>query len=112
MNDDTNVEQFPTGEESETESNIEGLNEAIMEGAEEIIDLKTKRSALTSQINKVKSGLASKGIPKAAFNRALADLETSRTNDGKEAIKRQTEGYRIALAAMGMGDTVDMFEDG
>lgn len=103
----------PTAEATEPTPprNDAALKKDINEAVKQIIAYKADRAAINGNINKIKSGIVSKGIPKRALNRAIQDFETFQTEDGNQTVRDETEAYWIAREAMGLSSEPKMFEE-
>lgn len=87
--------------------NIGPLLKRVGDAADKVAKLKEKRSEINAQIGEVRAALVTQGIPKWAFDAALAYKEA-------DIEKRQgfDEGYQIAREAVGLpvkGTQLDMF---
>ena len=93
--------------------NLVPLKADIKKAINAVMQLKAKRIAITGEINEIKSDLVDKGVPKIAFNRALADYEAHQLKDsGPDTLRATTEAYWIAREAMGLPGQTDMFDQG
>ena len=92
--------------------NLAPLKREIKLSAEQVIALKAKRTAITAEINDIKTALVPKGVSKRAFNRALADLEMQRQEEGgDEKVREVAEAYWIAREAMGLSGQPGLFDE-
>tara|TARA_Y100000034_G_scaffold130139_1_gene187873 strand:- start:678 stop:1001 length:324 start_codon:yes stop_codon:yes gene_type:complete len=98
----------------EAEGNLTELKVDIKKAADHIIDLKAERAKINSAIGEVKAGMAVKGIPRRAFNRALQDYEATKNVEPDDTTNAAVvdEGYVIAREALLIPIQGNLFDDG
>ena len=92
-------------------------DEEINDAIEEIISLKSDRTGHTSQaaavtkkINKAKAAIVGKGMPTRSFNRLLEDVETERTEGGRDKRREIDDAHSKGREAMGLPGQLALFD--